>query len=217
MAGRIDAETVSALTRIANKEGIRLVVGAKIQELAGNGRVKEVVLADGERIPADLVIVSTGVRANIGIAQDAGLECGRAVVVNDAMETNIPDVYACGDCAEYKGANITIWPVASEIGRVAGAAATGDTEVIYEPKQSGMTFAGMGTMLYAIGDVGTNPDLDYKTLEIKDSKKETLQKFFFTKNIICGAILLGDTTKMAKVTEGTAKRTTYWDFVDMLR
>ncbi|WP_317853967.1 FAD-dependent oxidoreductase [Chakrabartyella piscis] len=217
MAGRIDEETVSALTRIAEKNDIRLVVGAKIQELAGDGRVKEVVLANGERIPADLVIISTGVRANIGIAEAAGLECDRAVVVNDAMETNVADVYACGDCAQYNGANITIWPVASEMGRVAGAVATGDTEVSYEPKLSGMTFAGMGTMLYAIGDVGSNPDFDYKTLEIKDSKKETLQKFFFTKNVLCGAILLGDTSKMAKVTEGIAKRTTYWDLVDMLK
>ena len=49
----------------------------------------------------------------------------RRIVVNSRMETGMKHVYACGDCAEYKGANFAIWPEASEQGRVAGANAAG--------------------------------------------------------------------------------------------
>lgn len=216
MAGRIDSETVDLLTAVAAKQGIAIHTGVKIEELSGEGRVKEVVLGDGQRIPADLVIVSTGVRPNIALAQEAGITCNRGIVVNEAMETNIEQIYACGDCAEYKGVNMTLWPVATEMGKVAGATATGD-EMTYEPQTAGMTFAGMGTTLYAIGDVGTAPDMAYKTLEMKDSQKHTLEKYFFKKNILCGAILVGDTSSMAKISQGLEARSSYFDFIDLLR
>ncbi len=208
MAGKIDITTGDMLTEIARKNGVVIKTGAKIAEISGTDHVEGVLLEGGEVIPADLVIISTGVRANIAIAEEAGLITDRAVIVNEKMETGIEGVYACGDCAQYDGANITIWPVASEMGRIAGANAAGEG-LPYRPELNGMTFAGMNTMLYAIGDVGTKADIQYKTLEIRDDKKQTLEKYYFRNNILCGAILLGDTSRMAEITDAVREQKTY--------
>lgn len=69
------------------------------------------------------MVVSAGVRANTAIAQSAGIEIDRAIVVNERMETNLPGVYACGDCAQYQGINYALWPEAQEQGKTAGACA----------------------------------------------------------------------------------------------
>ncbi|MDO4531419.1 MAG: FAD-dependent oxidoreductase, partial [Bacillota bacterium] len=204
MAGKVDSETVRILTEVAKQKGIEIRVGVKIDEISGADHVDGVV-ADGEKIAADLVLVSTGVRANIGIAQAAGLATDRAVIVDKNMASSVADIYAAGDCAQYEGANITIWPVASEMGRIAGANAAGEA-LVYAPGVNGMTFHGMGTSLFSVGDVGTKADISYKTVEIKDDKKQTLEKIWFHNNVICGAVLVGDTSRMASILEAMQGR-----------
>ena len=61
-----------------------------------------VVLADGRQIPADIVMLATGVHPNTALAEAAGITLGAtgAIRVNRQMQTNLPDIYACGDCIE---------------------------------------------------------------------------------------------------------------------
>ena len=69
--------------------------------------------ASGSELPADFAVLCTGVTPNVEIAKDAGIEIGvtGAIKVNDKMETNIPDIYACGDCVEENllVSNTKIW------------------------------------------------------------------------------------------------------------
>lgn len=208
MAGKVDSETVRILTDAAKEKGIDIRVGVKISEISGTDQVDGVALEGGELVAADLVLVSTGVRANIGIAKDAGLSTDRAVIVDANMASSVEGIYAAGDCAQYDGMNITIWPVAQEMGRIAGANAAGEA-LAYEPEINGMSFHGMGTALFAIGDVGTKADVSYKTVEIKDEKKQTLEKFWLRNNVICGAVLLGDTSRMAEITEAVKEQKSF--------
>ena len=64
--------------------------------------------------------------------------------MNERMETSVPNVYACGDCAEFNGANYAVWPEASEQGRIAGANAAGD-QIEYAATAPTLTFHGMNT------------------------------------------------------------------------
>ena len=209
MAGKVDPETVRILTDVAKQKGIEIRVGVKIDEISGTDHVEGVV-ADGETIAADLVLVSTGVRANIAIAQAAGLATDRAVIVDANMESSVKGIYAAGDCAQYNGANITIWPVASEMGRIAGANAAGEA-LVYEPDVNGMSFHGMGTSLFSIGDIGTKEGVSYKTVEIKDDKKQTLEKIWFRNNIISGAVLVGDLSRMAEIIDAVKYKKCFKD------
>ncbi|WP_070041012.1 FAD-dependent oxidoreductase [Robinsoniella peoriensis] len=189
-------------------KGMDIRIGANVEEIEGEGAVTGVRLAGGEVIPAELVIVSAGVRANTKIAQEAGIQTDRAIVVDEKMHTNLTDIYACGDCAQYEGINYAIWPQALEMGKVAGANAAGDS-VAYETVNAALTFHGMDTALFAIGDNGKNPDIKYKTVEFKDPMKMIYEKYYFSNNRLCGAILLGDTSKMVKVTAQIEEHTNF--------
>ena len=159
-----------------------------------------------------MVIISSGVRANIGLAEQMGLETDRGVVVNGRMETSMADVYACGDCAQYQNVNYAIWPEAVEQGKVAGANAAGE-EVEYEQVPAALTFNGMNTALYAVGDTGKNPNLVYKTVEFKDMGRKQYKKYYFLNNRLCGVILIGDVAEMGKMGEAVEKRMAYGEIM----
>ena len=209
MGRQLDDDAGEMLKRISESVGIQIHTGVSIQSIEGDDHVTGVKLEDGTEFTAELVIVSCGVRANVALAKEAGIQVDRSVVVDDTMMTNIPDIYAAGDCAQYKGLNYGIWPQALEEGKVAGACAAGDPDIKYEPETPALSFHGMNTALFAIGDNGKNPDLIYKTLELKDRGKKQYQKYYFLNNRLCGVILLGDTSKMAEMTEAVGQKKTF--------
>lgn len=212
MGRQLDKAAGDMLKKISEGQGIQIHTGVQIEALEGEEKVSGVRLADGTVIPAELVIVSCGVRANTGIAKEAGIDIERAVIVNEKMETNIPDIYACGDCAQYEGINYAIWPQAVEEGKVAGAQAAGD-DITYTTVPAALSFHGMNTALFAAGDNGQNPNLIYKTVEFKDETKKQYQKYYFLNNRLCGVILIGDTSRMAEMTEALQKKKQYKEII----
>ena len=163
MSRQLDEKSGQFLGNIIKQAGIQLKLNVKIDGIEGDASVTGVKLGDGEVIPADLVVMSCGVRANTSVASSCGIEVNKAVVVNEKMETNKEDIYACGDCAEFENINYAIWPQAVEMGKVAGANAAGDS-LTYETVSAGLNFNGMNTSLFAIGDNGKNPNKKYKTV-----------------------------------------------------
>ena len=194
MGRQLDDQAAAVLLDACAKSEVRVETGVQIQAIQGGESVTGVELGSGEVIPADLVILSTGVRANTAVAQAAGVEVDRAIVVNQRMETNLPGVYACGDCAQYQGVNYALWPEAQEQGKTAGACATGELTQ-YQPIRPILNFHGMNTEVFSMGDPGKTPGVEYKTLEIRDG--ENLQRLYFTGNRLCGVILVGDLSQMA--------------------
>src|SRR5207237_4597784 len=67
-------------------------------------RVEGVRLKDGREIAADLIVMAVGIRPNTGLAEDAGLEVGRGIKVDDHMATSDPAIFAVGECVEHRGA-----------------------------------------------------------------------------------------------------------------
>lgn len=208
MGRQLDEPAGGLLKEIGQDCGIMIRTNVQPAEILGNERVSAVRLKDGEEIPADMVIISSGVRSNIGLAQQMGLETDRGVVVNSGMETSMADVYACGDCAQYQNVNYAIWPEAVDQGKVAGANAAGDkTEYVQVP--AALTFHGMNTALYAVGDTGKNPNLVYKTVELKDMGRKQYKKYYFLNNRLCGVILIGDVSEMGGLGDAVEKRASY--------
>ncbi|MBA2360365.1 MAG: FAD-dependent oxidoreductase, partial [Actinobacteria bacterium] len=76
----------------------------------------------------DLFLVSAGIRSNVEIAQEAGLEVGRGIVVDDELRTSAPAILAAGDAAEHRGTVSGFWPAAVDQGRIAGINAVGGHE-----------------------------------------------------------------------------------------
>ena len=208
MGRQLDEPAAELLKKISENQDIEIRTGVKIAAIEGDDFVSGIRMEDGEVLPADMVVVSCGVRANTAVAKDAGIEVERSVVVNAKMETNVEDIYACGDCAQYQGINYGLWSQAVEQGKTAGANAAGD-DLEYETVSAALNFHGMGTALFAAGDNGKNPNLIYKTVEFKDMGKKQYQKFYFLNNRLCGVILIGDVSRLAEMTEALEKHATY--------
>ncbi|WP_242202218.1 NAD(P)/FAD-dependent oxidoreductase [Aestuariivivens insulae] len=93
---------------------IDLRLGVNLKEIKAdvNGQVKSVVIQEtGEEIPCDVVGLTAGVSPNIDFLKDTGINLGRGVKVNRFLETNIPDIYAIGDCAEQEEPNENRRPI----------------------------------------------------------------------------------------------------------
>lgn len=211
MGRQLDEEAGQLMGEIIKGLGIEFRINAKITEITGEDKVTGVQLENEEFFPADLVIVSCGVRANTSLAKAAGIAIERAVIVNERMETNRKNVYACGDCAQYQGMNYAIWPEALEMGKIAGANAAGE-DISYEQVPAALTFEGMNTSLLAAGDNGKNPSKVYETLEYKDEEKKRYEKYYFHQDCLVGVILIGDTSKMVSLTEDLNKGLGYSEF-----
>ena len=115
------------------EKNVNLIVGDGVSEFAGNKSVEKVITEKGKEIETDLVLMSIGVKPNVGLAKEAGIEIGEtgAIAVNEKMETSIDDIYAAGDCAESKDlitdnpAWVPLGSTANKQGRTAGENAAG--------------------------------------------------------------------------------------------
>ncbi len=113
---------------VHRRHGVDIRLGAGVQALEGDGELVEaVVLQDGTRIPADLIIVGIGLIPNTELAEQAGLEVDNGVIVDLYTQTSDPDILAAGDCTNHDNGflgrrlRLESVPNASEQARVAAA------------------------------------------------------------------------------------------------
>jgi len=89
------------IRRWVERRGVKVHTLARVEAIhRGHGAPLEVRLSTGELLPADLVITAAGVLPNVGFLQGSGVACQRGVLADERMETNVPGVFAAGDCAE---------------------------------------------------------------------------------------------------------------------
>ena len=94
----LDPDMADHVEKNLKKHGVTVITGVSVVKI-GEDKVE---LADGRSLSADMFILAAGIRPNIEIAREAGVEIGvtGAIAVNSRLETNIEDIYACGDCME---------------------------------------------------------------------------------------------------------------------
>lgn len=211
MMRQLDEASSLHLRKISEAKGLIIHTGVQISEIkAENNWASSVILQDGRSFEADLIIVSAGVKASVELAKQLGVTLGRAIIVDETMRTSVPDVFAAGDCAEFKGINYAIWPQALDQGKVAGANAAGD-ELVYQTIVPAVSMHALDTPLYAIGDPGKDPNRTYTTIE----KEEGLiaSRYFFSDDVLVGGVLFGDIDQSINLMEGIEQRQTKGDFL----
>jgi flavorubredoxin len=216
LSRQLDSQASLVLEELVKNSGIEFRKEASTKEIVGNGNVTGVLLGDGEVVKADVVIVSTGVKANIQIVQGTDIEVKRAIVVNDKMETGIKDIYACGDCCEYNGVNFALWSEAIEQGKVAGINAVGG-ESVYEQIIPLTTLNAFNSSIFSIGDIGSDPDKVYKVYETKEEDEHNYKKMYFLDGLLVGGILIGDTAKAVILIEGFKKSRSMEEMIERLK
>ena len=116
--------------------GYKVFPGASVECFDGNAG--QLHLKGGTTVPASLVLVSAGIRSNLELAKNAGLACNRGIVVDAALRTSAPDIYAIGDCAELDGKVIGLWLASKDQGEAVADIIAGKLDAmppkIYRPK-----------------------------------------------------------------------------------
>ncbi len=132
----LDRKASGIIKDALEKDGVNFYLNNTITKVEHEkGKIKGVVLKSGEKLPADLLVVAVGVRPRTDLVVDTKMEIDRGIVVNELMETSIPDVYAAGDVAQAKeivtGIKmvIPIIPIAYSHGKYAGYNMAGSERV----------------------------------------------------------------------------------------
>lgn len=171
-------------------------VGAQKLNLHEEDNIKSLTLSNGEEIPCELLIVTAGVRANIGFLKGSTIEVDKkGLIIDRSGRTNDSDVYGAGDVTG-RG---PIWPVAVKEGVIAGSNMVGVHREMTDffTSKSTMNFFGIPTM-----SLGINEPLDSSySVEIEEDIKGNCKKVIHKDGKIYGAILQGDLSYAGVLTQ----------------
>jgi NADPH-dependent 2,4-dienoyl-CoA reductase/sulfur reductase-like enzyme len=127
MSRTLDKILAEPLVQLHVEHGVRVICGKGVNTLLGTERVEEVELADGTRIPADLVVVGVGARPAIDWLNDSKIEVDDGILTGSTLQTSVPNIYAAGDVARWPeepgAASIRVehWTNAKDQGAIAAA------------------------------------------------------------------------------------------------
>ncbi len=195
----LDAQASGIIQKVFDDKGVKFMTQHTISEIVGeNGKVTGVLLDKGENIDCDMVVVAIGVRPRIELARDTAVKIGRGIVVDKQMRTSVPNVYACGDCAEVydfimDNFRLTpLWPNAHVGGRIAGFNMAGEEkEYVWGTGMNSVDFFGFPVI--SAGYVNPPEGQEMEVL-IKHIPEEMIYKKFIinSKNNIVGMIFVNE-------------------------
>jgi len=190
LSRQLDREGGALLMERLREMNVEIVTEAQSVQILGEGRVRGVELSDGRVIDGDLVLITTGIKPNGELAQQAGLEVNRGIIVDWHLQTSAPEIYAAGDVAEFDGKVYGIIPAALEQARVA-ALNISEQETEYTGTVLSNTLHVAEVALFSVGEVAPPPDASYEGLRAQDEEGGTYKKLVFKDDRLVGAILLG--------------------------
>lgn len=200
MERQLDAAGGRVLARMLGELGIEFRLGVfATKYLPGEG----IELDDGSHVPADLVVVSAGVRAETGLAVDAGLAVDRGVLVDDALRTNDLRVHALGDCAQHTGTVSGLVQPAWEQAAVLADLLTGaDPAARYRGTRVVTRLKAKGVDLATVGDAQSDVDgSGTEVVRFEDPARGRYAKLVLRDDRVTGAILLGSPDAAATITQ----------------
>ncbi|MDO4582233.1 MAG: FAD-dependent oxidoreductase [Bacillota bacterium] len=180
---QLDKEAAVFFLKLVENAGIRVALNGELRRI----EERQVVLEDGRAFEAAAVVFAAGIRPQIALAQALGLDCHRAIVVDQRMASSEPDIYACGDCCEYQGHTAGLWPASMAQGLVAGTNAAGG-ERLYTPEPPSYTMNAMGTRIWSYGQIEAASAAATRDM----SKRQFTKLFFDEQERLCGAIVIGE-------------------------
>ncbi|MFJ9536722.1 NAD(P)/FAD-dependent oxidoreductase [Streptomyces sp. NPDC101225] len=157
------------------------------------GAVRSVEMHDGYALDADLVVLACGVHPRVGLAQDAGLEVRKGVVVDDELRTSDPRIRAIGDCAQHDGTVYGLATPALEQAEVLAESLSGRTHARYTGTRAltRLTLAGEGFFdLAAFGETEARPGDD--VVQLADATRGTYRKVVVRDDRLIGGVLVGE-------------------------
>ena len=199
----LDADAAAGVADYLTSQGVGIHTGTSVTEIKDDGGAKIVQLENGTSLPADIVILATGIKTNLELIDGSGITTDQGILVNDRMQSNFENIYAAGDIAQgpdlYGDQNAihAIQTTAVDHGRVAGANMAGQ-DVRYP-----------GSLLMNIADVcglqcasfGNWNDPQAEVMTVNNTRQHIYRKFLWTEDQLTGAIFTGDAKDVGMLTD----------------
>ncbi|MBZ9624188.1 FAD-dependent oxidoreductase [Clostridium sp. FP2] len=189
MPYQLDNKASEILRDIIQGYGIEILTNTGVVKITGDTKVASILIDKEVKLKCDMVIYSTGIKANKELISNTKVETARGIVVNNKMETNIKNIYAAGDIAQFDNKVIGLWNIAIAQGKVAGYNIAGK-ETVYENVTPVTTLNAFGISLFSMGCVDESEST--KVLLDEDVNFKIYRKIFIKNNKVIGAIVIGD-------------------------
>ncbi|KYD05770.1 NADPH-nitrite reductase [Bacillus atrophaeus] len=193
MERQLDATAGRLLQNELEKQGMTFLLEKQTEEIYGDDRVEGIRFKDGTSIEADLVVMAVGIRPNTKLGAEGGIPVNRGIIVNDYMQTEIPHIYAVGECAEHRGIAYGLVAPLYEQAKVLAKQICGIDTNPYEGSVLSTQLKVSGVEVFSAGDF--NESDDKKAIKVFDEQDGIYKKIVLRENQIVGAVLFGDSSE----------------------
>jgi len=191
MERQLDVTAGDLLQRDLDSRGIAFFTNGQTEEIYGSNRVEGVRLADGREIPADLVVVAIGIRPEITLAKQAGLDANRGIVVGDDMRTTDQHIYAVGECAEHRGKCFGLVAPLWDMGSVCADRLAGIEGKLFKTPELSTRLKITGIDVFSAGVLAA-ADESEDEVTYSDASAGIYKKLVIRDDKLVGAVLYGD-------------------------
>ncbi|MDB5602483.1 MAG: assimilatory nitrate reductase beta subunit [Xanthobacteraceae bacterium] len=191
MERQLDLRAAALLKRAVEAKGVTVHLNGDTAGIFGSKHAEAVVLKDGRRIEADIVVVAVGIRANAALAHGAGLVVDRGIVVDDHLQTSLADIHAIGECAEHRRICYGLVEPAYEQARVLARRLSGDDKAAYTGSVLATNLKVSGVNVFSAGDFLGAPGTEQVVLS--DPGLDSYKKLVIADGRLVGVVLYGDT------------------------
>ncbi|TQJ87980.1 NAD(P)/FAD-dependent oxidoreductase [Streptomyces sp. SLBN-31] len=194
MERQLDPAASKLVRRHLTDLGVEVHTECRVRDVrCVGGAVRSVEMHDGYALDADLVVLACGVHPRVGLAQTAGLEVRKGVLVDDELRTSDPHIRAIGDCVQHDGTVYGLATPALEQAEVLAESLSGRSDARYTGTRSltRLTLAGEGFFdLAAFGETEPRPGDD--VVQLTDATRGTYRKVVVRDDRLVGGVLVGE-------------------------
>ncbi|MCM3669138.1 nitrite reductase large subunit NirB [Mesobacillus maritimus] len=197
MERQLDPTASNMLKEELEAQGMNFIMEKQTTEILGDERVTGLRFSDGKEIAADLVVMAVGIRPNVQVASESGIYVNRGIVVDDYMQTSMPNVYAVGECAEHREMVYGLVAPLYEQGKVLATKLCGVETKPYEGSIVGTGLKVSGVDLFSAGEINDDPKT--KSIKVHNEFDGVYKKVIIRDNKISGIVLYGDTKDSSRL------------------
>ena len=194
MPAQLDMEAAQILKRTMEAMGLRVLTGAmtaKIMEK--DGKAAGLLFKDNTELPADMIVISAGIRPIAELAASCGLKVNKGIVCDDQMRTSDPSIFTVGECAEHNGVVYgLVDPIWEQTKVLANIITKKNEQAAYKGSKTATKLKVMGVELVSMGQKETS-DPEDEIIVFRNPNRGIYKKLIVRENKVYGAILLGDT------------------------
>jgi nitrite reductase (NADH) large subunit len=197
MEQQLDSTGAALLKREMERMGIRVLLKETVEEILGEEQASSVRLRGGKHLSAGMVLVCTGIRPNLSLAEGAALKVGRGILVDDRLETSASGIFALGDVIEHRGKTYGLVAPLREQAAVIADQIAGAGKARYSGTVCATTLKVAGVHLTSAGDLIGGGGAE--EVAFLDTQKSIYKKCIVRQDRLVGFILLGESKEGPKL------------------